>query len=64
VALGTASHKDPLGERLYSVSLWAGVVTWQTVILLVGCLVALRKCEQSSSALACPGLREGPAAAA
>jgi hypothetical protein len=41
VALGFASYKAPLGERLYSVSLWYGMVTWQTVLLLVGCLVAL-----------------------
>jgi hypothetical protein len=42
VSLGFTSYKAPLGERWYSVSLWYGLVTWQTVTLLAGCLVALR----------------------
>jgi hypothetical protein len=43
VALGFLSNKDPLGERLYTLSLWYGVVTWQTLLLVVGCLIAYRK---------------------
>jgi hypothetical protein len=42
ILLGLASNKDPLGERLYTLSLWYGVVTWQTLLLVIGCLVALR----------------------
>jgi hypothetical protein len=43
VLLGLASNKDPLGEKLYTLSLWYGVVTWQTLLLLVGCLIGLRR---------------------
>ncbi len=43
IFLGLASNKDPLGEKLYTLSLWYGVVTWQTLLLLVGCLIALRR---------------------
>jgi hypothetical protein len=43
ILLGLASNKDPLGERLYTLSLWYGVVTWQTLLLLLGCLIALRR---------------------
>jgi hypothetical protein len=41
ILLGLASNKDPLGEKLYTLSLWYGVVTWQTLLLLGGCLIAL-----------------------
>jgi hypothetical protein len=44
VALAVLSNKDPLGERLYTLSLWYGVVTWQTLLLLGGCLVERRRC--------------------
>jgi hypothetical protein len=43
ILLGLASNKDPLGEKLYTLSLWYGVVTWQTLLLLIGCLIALRR---------------------
>lgn len=42
VVLGLLCNKDPLGERLYTLSLWYGVVTWQTLFLLAGCLLAYR----------------------
>ena len=31
-------NKSPLGERLYTLSLWLGCVTWETLFLLIGCL--------------------------
>lgn len=40
VGLGLLCNKDPLGERLYTLSLWYGVVTWQTLLLLAGCMLA------------------------
>src|SRR6185437_7834506 len=43
IFLGIICNKDPLGERLYTLSLWYGVVTWQTLLLLVGCSIALRR---------------------
>jgi hypothetical protein len=43
ILLGLASNKDPLGEKLYTLSLWYGVVTWQTLLLLIGCLIGLRR---------------------
>jgi hypothetical protein len=49
--LGLFSNKDPLGERLYTLSLWYGLVTWQTLVLLAGCLVAIRR---SGAPLPCP----------
>ncbi len=41
VLLAVLSNKDPLGEKLYTLSLWYGVVTWQSLLLLAGCLIAL-----------------------
>jgi hypothetical protein len=43
VLLGLLCNKDPLGERLYTLSLWYGVVTWQTLLLLAGCLFVYRQ---------------------
>jgi hypothetical protein len=43
ILLGLLSNKDPLGERLYTLSLWYGVVTWQTMLMLSGCLFAYRR---------------------
>jgi hypothetical protein len=37
VLLALASNKDPLGERLYTLTLWLGCVTWETLLLLAGC---------------------------
>jgi hypothetical protein len=64
VALGCASLKDPLGERLYSVSLWAGLVTWQTVLLLIGCLVILRRAASGAALAAAENVRGRPPMAA
>jgi hypothetical protein len=47
VALGLVSLKGLLGERLYSVSLWLGLVTWQTLILFLACLILLRRLRTS-----------------
>jgi hypothetical protein len=60
VLLGLVSNKDPLGERLYTLSLWYSVVTWQTLVLLVGCLLALRRA--ALPALPCPGAQPDAAA--
>lgn len=43
VLLGLLCNKDPLGERLYTLSLWYGVVTWQALLLLAGCLIVYGK---------------------
>jgi hypothetical protein len=43
VALALLSNKDPLGEELYTLTLWYGTVTWQTLVLLVACLVVCRR---------------------
>jgi len=54
VALGLICNKDPLGEKLYTLSLWYGIVTWQALILLVGCLLVYhwrRSTIRSASAL-------------
>src|SRR5262249_4896130 len=40
--LAVLSNKDPLGEHLYTLSLWYGVVTWETILLLVGSWFLLR----------------------
>jgi hypothetical protein len=45
VVLGLLCNKDPLGEKLYTLSLWYGAVTWQTLLLLAGCLFAYRHCR-------------------
>jgi glycosyl transferase family 87 len=39
VVFGLLCNKDPLGEKLYTLSLWYGVVTWQALFLLAGCLL-------------------------
>ena len=39
VVLGVLSHKGALGNRLYTLSLWYGTVTWETVFLLLGCFL-------------------------
>ncbi len=55
VLLGLLSNKDPLGERLYTLSLWYGVVTCQSLILLAGCLLAIAKeYRQEPAQLPCP----------
>jgi hypothetical protein len=55
VVLGLLCNKDPLGEKLYTLSLWYGVVTWQTLILFAGCLLAYRQCRVTvPTELPCP----------
>jgi hypothetical protein len=41
LVLGLVSNKDPIGDLLYSLTLWYGFTTWQTLLLLAGCLLAL-----------------------
>jgi hypothetical protein len=43
VVLGLLGNKDPLGEKLYTLTLWLGTATLQTLVLLAGCLIALRR---------------------
>jgi hypothetical protein len=38
ILLAVFTNKGLLGERLYTLSLWLGLVTWQTLLLLAGCL--------------------------
>jgi hypothetical protein len=47
VLLGLLCNKDPLGEKLYTLSLWYGVVTWQALLLLTGCLLVYRQKRSS-----------------
>jgi hypothetical protein len=56
VALAALGSKDPLGERLYTLTLWYGSVTWETLALLLGCLFVLRQ-----DAGAAAGRLPGPA---
>ncbi|HZY86534.1 MAG TPA: glycosyltransferase family 87 protein [Gemmataceae bacterium] len=51
VALSLAVSKGPLGERLYTLGLWYGAVTWQSLALLAGCLIALRRPSAAAAAL-------------
>jgi hypothetical protein len=60
VLLALLGNKDPLGERLYTVTLWCGCVTWQTLALLAGCLLVLRREGLESRA---GGLAGGPGVA-
>ncbi len=65
VLLGLLSNKDPLGERLYTLSLWYGVVTWQTLLLLAGCLTLYRKRRMAAPLqLPCPTPGDGSASQA
>ncbi len=43
VVLGLLCNKGPLGEKLYTLSLWYGLVTWQALFLLAGCLLVYRQ---------------------
>ncbi len=65
VLLGLLCNKDPLGERLYTLSLWYGMVTWQTLLLLAGCLLIYRR-EQAALCreLPCPDTSPGSASRA
>lgn len=43
VTLALMSNKDPLGEDLYTLTLWYGTATWQTLALLVGNLAVIQQ---------------------
>lgn len=51
IVLGLLCNKDPLGERLYTLSLWYGVVTCQTLLLLAASLILYRQQREGASAL-------------
>jgi hypothetical protein len=55
LALGLLSNKDPIGDQLYSLTLWYGFTTWQTLLLLLGCLLVLGQAWLSPP-LALPGV--------
>lgn len=60
VVLGLLCNKDPLGEKLYTLSLWYGFVTWQTLLLLVGCLLVYQQRKaRFAKQLPCPTLENG-----
>jgi hypothetical protein len=60
VVLSLLCNKDPLGERLYTLSLWYGLVTWQTLLLLAGCLLVHRRQQRAVlQRLPSPALSEG-----
>jgi len=62
VVLGLLCNKDPLGERLYTLSLWYGVVTGQALLLLAGCLFVYRRKQTGvGRPLPCPAPRAGSA---
>jgi hypothetical protein len=56
-ALGLCAGKDILGERLYTWTLWCGAVTWQSLVLMMGCVIALRRKGTATAATvaSCPG---------
>jgi hypothetical protein len=49
VLLAAASNKDLLGERLYTLSLWLGCVTWETLLLLAACLALILRSDSRLS---------------
>jgi hypothetical protein len=49
-ALSLLSNKDPLGEDLYSLTLWYGTATWESLFLLVGCLTVVWRLRRGGSA--------------
>jgi hypothetical protein len=62
-SLALLGNKDPLGEKLYTLTLWYGTATWETLILLAGCLIVLRR-EGQGVAAAGPAVAAAPARAA
>lgn len=51
VVLGLLCNKDPLGDKLYTLSLWYGLVTWQTLLLLAGCMLIYRQQRSAGQTL-------------
>jgi Glycosyltransferase family 87 len=47
VTLALLSNKDPLGEDLYTLTLWYGTATWQTLALLVGNLAVIQQSRKA-----------------
>ena len=41
--LGILSNKDPVGAKAYTALLWCGVVTANTFLLWLGCVIALAR---------------------
>jgi hypothetical protein len=64
VVLGITSTKDPLGERLYTLFLWCGATTWQTLALLAGCVLGVRWTDAAERVQVQRPQTEGLAAAA
>jgi hypothetical protein len=54
ILLAVLSNKDPLGERLYTLSLWLGCVTWETLLLLAGCLTLVVRSDSQVSQVVSP----------
>jgi hypothetical protein len=50
VALAVMSNKDPLGEDLYTLTLWYGTAMWQTLALLVGNLAVIQQSRNTGVA--------------
>jgi hypothetical protein len=48
VSLALLGNKDPLGEKLYTLTLWYGSVTGEALALLAGCLILLRRQGQAA----------------
>jgi hypothetical protein len=60
LALGMISNKDPIGDWLYSLTLWYGFTTWQTLLLLAGCLLVLGRDGLSQAPAQAGSSRAGP----
>ncbi len=56
VALALLASKDLLGEKLYTLTLWYGTVTTETLLLLAGCLLVLQQ-ERGKNAQKAGGVR-------
>jgi hypothetical protein len=44
-------NQDLIGDTLHAVALWCGTTTWQTLFLLIGCLVLLHRTNRDANAL-------------
>lgn len=64
VMLALVFNKGPLGEGAYTLTLWLGCVTWQTLLLLAGCLGLLAFDRTVATAQDAPADSETPRLAA
>jgi hypothetical protein len=48
-ALTAISNKDLVGDRLYSVLVWVGTTTLATILLWLGCVIALLRTRQAAN---------------